>query len=176
MSVALSATGPVRCSDKNAALVALYSAIRAGWEPPDHVTREEYRAARELPDADPRKAFCGYGCSFRGKWFSGYTEPYSERTPMGSHTRRCRPHRAAAISVKQNVSKVRGPIEVLDFLAVEPRPIDAVIYCDPVYRGVTGYPEVGAFDHDLFLRRVRDWSGRIRGHGGSTGGTAAGCE
>jgi DNA adenine methylase len=163
MSVALSATGPVHSSDKNAALIALYRAVRAGWEPPSEVTRDEYRAARALPDTDPRKAFCGYACSFGAKWFAGYSPSdhvtvSKRRTEKRIRTVRTRPHEASARIVKRDVAALRGPIEALDFLAIEPRPLDAVIYCDPVYWGVTGYPEVGAFDYDLFLRRVREWS------------------
>ena len=162
MSVALSARGPVRSSDKNPALIALYNAVRSGWEPPRRVTRAEHRAARTLPDADPRKAFCGYGCSFGGRWFASYVRPVRryvvQRGPERGAVKIMRGHRAAARIVKRDVAAVRGPIEVLDFLSVEPQPIDAVIYCDPVYRGVTGYPEVGEFDHDLFVRRVWEWS------------------
>jgi DNA adenine methylase len=159
MSVALSASGPVHSSDKNPALIAMYNALRAGWEPPVEVSREEYRAARALPDTDPRKAFCGYGCSFGGKWFGGYKEPIESRArAAGKDNGRRMPHRASARSVRRAVAAVRGPIDVLDFLTIEPRPIDAVIYCDPVYRDVTDYPEVGPFDHDLFARRVQQWS------------------
>lgn len=162
MAVALSSTGPVRCSDKNAALVALYNAVRSGWEPPLEVSREEYSAARRLPNDHPLKAFCGYGCSFSGKWFAGYAAPVDDHPVRSGRTagtfRRNRPHRAAALSVKRSVAAVRGPIEALDFFSVEPQPIDAVIYLDPVYRGVTAYREVGTFDHDLFLRRAREWS------------------
>jgi DNA adenine methylase len=162
MSVALSATGPVRSSDKNAPLIALYKAVRAGWEPPRRVSRRNYRAARALPDEDPRKAFCGYGCSFGARWFTSYVPPIQRvlrrRGAGKGYVETMRSHRASALSVKRDVAAVRGPIERLDFLAIEPQPVDAIIYCDPPYRGVTGYPEVGAFDHDLFVLRVRQWS------------------
>lgn len=157
MSVALSATGPVRCSDKNAALIALYNAVRSGWEPPLEVSREEYSAARTLPDSDPRKAFCGYACSFGARWFRGYVPPFriAGRGASATHNRQ---HKACALSIKRRVAATNGPIEMIDFLAEEPRPIDAVLYLDPVYRGVTGYPEVGDFDHDLLVRRALEWS------------------
>ena len=162
MAVALSATGPVRASDKNPALVALYNAVRAGWEPPTEVSREEHAAARALPDTDPRKAFAAIACSFGGKWFDSYVPPRTDheikRGPDRGRTLTLFRHRASAQIVKRDVAAVRGPIEALDFLAEEPRPIDAVIYLDPVYRGVSGYPEVGDFDHDLFVRRAREWS------------------
>lgn len=162
MSVALSAIGPVRSSDKNPALIALYNAVRNGWEPPVRVSRADYCAARALPDSAPLKAFCGYGCSFSGKWFAGYVKPSAphliRRGPRKGVLRPAHPHRAAARSIKRDVAAVRGPIEALDFLSIEPHPIDAVLYLDAPYRGVCGFPEVGAFDHDRFVELVRGWS------------------
>lgn len=72
VSVKLAAHGPGIVSDANPALIALYQAVRDGWDPPGHVSEEEYSAAKALPDSDPRKAFIGFGCSFGGKWFGGY--------------------------------------------------------------------------------------------------------
>lgn len=162
-SVALSQSGPVRSSDRNAALITLYNAVRNGWQPPEQVTRSMYRAARALPDSEPLKAFCGYGCSFSGRWFAGYVKPSQPHLirsgPRKGVLRPAHPHRAAARSIQRDVAALRGaPIEVLDFLSVDPHPIDAVIYCDPPYRGTTGFPEAGTFDHDRFIDRVRGWS------------------
>lgn len=39
-------------------------------------------------------------------------------------------------------------------------PMDAVIYCDPPYRGLAGYRGVGSFDSDIFWEQVREWSSR----------------
>ncbi len=75
MSVALSKKGPVLASDACAPLIALYKAVQEGWDPPTEVSRQTYMAAKLLPDSDPMKAFCGFGCSFGGKWFGGYGGP-----------------------------------------------------------------------------------------------------
>jgi DNA adenine methylase len=136
-------------SDVDAPLIALYRAIRSGWDPPVELSEGEYRDARNLPDDNPLKAFAGYGCSFGGKWFGGYA-----RGGVGRNY--------ASGSRKRLLSDVRSlmhrgcRIACLDFLAIEPRPTRFLIYCDPPYRGTTGYKR--PFDHELFDRRVAKWS------------------
>jgi len=151
LSVSVALGGRVLCTDAHPALIALYQAVAAGWDPPATLTEDEYRAARTLPDSDPRKAFAGFGCSFGGKWFGGYARA-NESHPKGY----------AEISRRRILSNVgelvtRGcEFACLDFLAVEPHPIDALIYCDPPYAGTTGYAMT--FDVERFRDRVAAWS------------------
>jgi hypothetical protein len=134
----------VRPSDANAALIALYRAVAAGWVPPETVSEAERDAALDLPDSDPMKAFCRIGCGFAGNWASGYARDGA---------------RNFAQEAKRALSRdcPGRTFFCVDFLAVEPRPINATIYCDPPYRGTTGY-RTGAFDHALFDSRVRAWA------------------
>lgn len=153
MSVALSKKGPVWSTDANAALIALYRAIQSGWEPPTEVSKETWHAAKALPDSDPLKAFCGFGCSFGGKWFGGYAgrraaragDPklYTFRDSTANGLRRECPGRVLA---------------VVDFLSVQPQACEAILYLDPPYAGTTGYAAVAPFDSDRFVQRVREWS------------------
>lgn len=146
VSVRLAALGPGIVSDACAPLIALYRAVRAGWDPPEHVTEAEYAAARALPDTDPRKAFVGFGCSFGGKWFGGY----------GRHRKGLA--QFARSSVRRGVAALASSaIERIDFLSVEPRPLPLVIYADPPYAGTTTYAGVPPFDSDRFWRRVQAW-------------------
>ncbi len=147
MAVALSANGPGLASDANAALIALYQAVRAGWVPPTEVSREQYAAARQLPDSDPLKAFCGFGCSFGGKWFGGWFGDGSNHCSAAGSSR----------AVRRDVPKVTE-FATIDFLAVEPHDSGMVLYLDPPYRGTTGYAATGAFDHDRFDARAREWA------------------
>lgn len=154
MSVALRAKGPVWSTDACAPLIALYRAVRDGWVPPDALSREEYHAARQLPNSDPLKAFAGFGCSYGGKWFGGY-----ESDANGTRNRGGMPSNYA-LSAKRRLTKdVAGSVfACVDFLEVRPRPINAVLYLDPPYAGATEYAAARGFDTAVFVRAVRAWS------------------
>jgi DNA adenine methylase len=145
VSVALRANGPVLSTDACAPLIALYQAVQAGWVPPHEVSETTYRAARDLPDSDPMKAFCGFGCSFGGKWFGGYGRG------------KAHPNGLAGYAARGLAASVQGlTIRQVDFLSVAPRPLDAIIYLDPPYKGTTGYGQ--AFDHEAFYTLMRRWA------------------
>jgi len=145
MTRALAAGGPVRSSDANRALISLYAAVAAGWDPPATVSEAEYRAARDLPDTDPQKAFAGFCAGFGGQYFGGYAR--GEGRNWAAEGRRA--------LLRDCPGRLFAHV---DFLAVEPRRLDAVLYCDPPYRGTKSYPGAPAFDHDLFERRVHAWA------------------
>lgn len=147
MSVALRKKGPVWSTDANAALIALYRAVQAGWDPPTEVSLETYKAAKLLPDTDPMKAFCGFGCSFGGKWFGGYARSYpTDRTPHG----------AALRSLKRDLA--RSTVARVDFMPVQPQACQAILYLDPPYAGCTPYSAVAPLDSEAFVQRVREWA------------------
>lgn len=155
VSLALSETGARGlATDANPALIALYQAVAEGWDPPAVVTEDEYRAAKALPDSDPRKAFAGFACSFGGKWFGGYARaPKQEgRTYAGAG-------RTALLRDVGALTERGVPIALANFLEVEPDPSFAgVLYLDPPYADTTGYNATGPFDHGRFYRRVEAWA------------------
>lgn len=60
-------------NDKHKYLIAMLRGVQAGYELPETITEEQYKAIRADKDADPVLAgFVGFGCSFGGKWFGGY--------------------------------------------------------------------------------------------------------
>lgn len=134
----------VLASDCNKALIALWQAVRAGWDPPKALTEAEYRAAKSLPVSDPMHGFAGL-CSFGGKFWGGYARG------------KCHYAKNVRDALLRQAS-LAGDVQRLDFLAVEPGPTEAVIYCDPPYAGTTGYKGTGRFDHARFVDRVVQWS------------------
>ena len=62
-----------RCiySDQDEDLMLMWEALATGWEPPEQVSEEEYKALRHA-EPSALRGFVGYGCSFGGKWFGGY--------------------------------------------------------------------------------------------------------
>lgn len=147
MAVALSDKGPVIATDANPALIALYRAVRAGWEPPTIVSREEHQAAKNLPDEDPRKALIGFGSSFGGAWFGSYAGGLNGKLTYAE---------LAARNVKRS-APVPAAVGHLDFFSVPPA-AGELLYLDPPYKGTAGYAATGAFDHDRFYARVKEWS------------------
>jgi hypothetical protein len=144
--------GLVVCSDVSIPLIALLLAVRAGWDPPHEVSEAEWRAAKTLPPTDPRHGFCAFGCSFGGDDGGGYARD-------GSNPRYAKPGHNYAREARNTLLRdapIPAAIFLADFLAIEPRPLSALIYCDPPYRGRRGY---GApFDHDRFVARCRAWA------------------
>ncbi len=153
VSVELAKFGPGVVSDVCEPLISMYSAIRAGWNPPRNVTIEQYNAAKSLPDTDPLKGFLGFGGSFGGKWFGGYAKGGGRNHQDES-----------ARAVERDVAALAGcEIVLASFFDVRPEDSDSdsrpeVIYCDPPYAETTGYSGVGAFDSPLFWDYCRRWA------------------
>jgi len=147
MSVQLAAHGPGVISDANPALIALYRAVRDGWDPPTEVTREQRDAALALPDSDPYKAFARIGCGFGGDWGAGYAR--------GDGRNYVRESRCALL---RDIPKLTGStLACMSFFDVEPQPLPIVIYADPPYAVTTGYAATGVFDHDRFWACCAAW-------------------
>ena len=149
-AVALSVKGPVWCSDANAALINLYRAVKAGWDPPTEVSKETYRAAKFLPDTDPLKAFCGFGCAFAGKWFGGFAA--SGARNYAAQARAALLRDVPRVAAFAHADALRQSIDV-DVAAV---------YADPPYAGTTGYAAVEALDRAAFEAAVCTWAQRVQ--------------
>ncbi len=152
MAAALSDAGPVVASDIHRPLISLYRAVRSGWDPPSSVSEDEYRAAKDLPDSDPLKAFCGFGCSFAGMWFQ--TCAPSRKAPNGRVITYASSARASLLKQAPRPAYVGW----FDFLDSEPGPIDWIFYLDPPYVGTIGYAGTPPFDHDRFYRLCEQWA------------------
>lgn len=134
-------------SDGNKALIQLYKSLQQGWIPPDFVSEEEYKQVKLVYDENsPMLAFCGFGCSFAGKWFGGYAR---------SDGKTC-----YAATSKRSLMKQLPMIQNVEFehrLFHEWSPKNALIYCDPPYQGTTQYGAFDGFDHKLFWQIMRIW-------------------
>jgi len=147
VSVRLAAHGPGIVSDACAPLISMYRSILGGWDPPRTLSEDEHKAARDLPDTDPIKAFAGFGCSFGGRWFGSYA-----RSGGRNFAESCRN------TLLRDVPKIRDCwIDCMSFFDVEPRSLPLVIYCDPPYAGTAGYDAVGPFNHWRFWRVCQAW-------------------
>lgn len=135
-------------SDIHPDLMMLWQMLQEGWEPPDTVTEEMYRWAREDSSCPPHlRAFIGFGCSWGGKWFGGPA--------------RCAERRNYARAARDSLLRKQKAVPHAVFVCLDYRewqPHGMMIYCDPPYEGTTGYDGVGRFDWELFWQTMREWS------------------
>jgi DNA adenine methylase len=140
----------ILASDLHADVVMLFSAIGKGWQPP-FISKELYKELKNTPPSALR-GFAGFGCSFGGKWFGGYThDAWDEH-----HKKRMKPFQEAAIQsllqhreVFARTSFAIGPYNIW-----QPKK-NMLVYCDPPYRDTLGYGT--KFNHEQFWDTMREW-------------------
>lgn len=137
-------------SDASPDLIACWSAVADGWDPPSVLTEDEYRAQRHAP-VSALRGYVGFACSFGGKWFGGYA-----RDPKGGRDMIVDAHSA---TVRKGRALAGTEFICGDYAELDP-PAGAVVYCDPPYAGTTGYSAVGKFDHARFWDTMDAWSDR----------------
>jgi DNA adenine methylase len=143
--------------DSNKYIIALFTALQNGYEPPGDVTLEEYRYWRTQYQKDtmenmPTIGFVGVGCSYAGKWFGGYAR--GDGRNFASESKKALLKKLPRIS---DVTFIHGdyhnPLSQLPLGK-------GIIYCDPPYKGVTGYGG-NKFDHAAYY----DWVRKIHSMG-----------
>ncbi len=127
-------------SELREGVVNLYNAVRAGWDPPSEVSKEDHAKARG--GTDPRSVFIRIGCSFGGILDGGYASGGGRN--YAAEARR---------GLLKKISKLpeHAQIACLDFMTCELPGQPFTVYCDPPYRGTTGYGS--KWDPDAFDRR-----------------------
>jgi DNA adenine methylase len=153
LAVSKALGGAGLCSDISLPLISLYEAIARGWRPPTEMSKAEWQAAKNLPDTDPLKGFAGFGCSFRGLYFSGYAGGYvGPCSNPGALA-------AAKVLVRDvTLLKARGcDFICADFFDCEPEP-GYFVYLDPPYRDTSKYDGTPPINYDLFYARVEAWA------------------
>ena len=63
-------------SDIHPSLIIMWQALQDGWTPPNRVTEKMYEYYKHKPGSCPEKAYIGFGHSFGGIYFTGFTEKY----------------------------------------------------------------------------------------------------
>ncbi len=131
-------------SDVHPDLAMMWDAVSKGWVPPKTMTKEQYDALR-YTGSSPVRAFAGFAVSFGGKWFGGFAR--GDKRDFAAEGFR---------NVMAQVPVFLGR-EVYNFSYEKFSPqAGTVVYCDPPYRGTTGY-STGDFDHDKFWTVCNKW-------------------
>ena len=133
-----------------------WDAIKSGWRPPAHVSREEYLAAKRSRGAElpaPLRAHYAFSCSFGGKFWGGYAA--DETRPN------CGPAHYAGHAGRKD-AQLRDIIQHVRFLTQDYRDTARlaasgdVLYCDPPYSGTTAYSATPGFSHDEFWSAMQE--------------------
>lgn len=135
----------VRAGDAHEDLVLMWQAAAAGWRPPREVSEDDYAAARIEPPSALR-GFVGFGCSFGAKWWGGYARGHGGYAETAARS---------VADIGRIMAAVRADVRRCSYQAWEVASGD-VIYCDPPYRGTTGYSVM--FDSDDFWTTATAWS------------------
>lgn len=148
-SILSSMKGKRFASDINEYLIELYVALQNGWIPPDHISEIEYDFIKKNKDNNKAlTGFVGIGCSYSGKWFGGLSKNNTNRNYV--------------LNAKNSLLKALPLIKDVTFKCIDYRkanPNNLLIYCDPPYRGYTGYDFIGnKFDNEEFWKFIRKWS------------------
>ena len=125
----------IRAGDLVLDLILLWRALQFGWIPP--AVDESLYSRLKNAEPSPLRAFAGFGCSFGGKWFGGFAR-YKTRD-----------YAATSRRVLENQLKFLGGV-IFDCKSYEAWEINTsdVVYCDPPYKGTTGYQV--SWDADKF--------------------------
>jgi len=143
-------------ADINDCLIEFYKAVCKGWLPPIRIEKEEYYAIKDNPGLNkPLTGWAGIFCSYGAKWFGGFISDYQENKRLKSG--RLPNHQDESYN---SLLKQRALFKDVDFRVSSYEnleiPPNSIIYCDPPYRGTTGYKD--KFDHDAFWQWCRDKS------------------
>lgn len=147
-------------NDINVHLIEMFRSLQKGWTPPDNVSEQEYKQLMSKSDfqigclESALIGFVGVGCSYSGKWFGGYARGNDNK---GNPRNYC-------LESKKNVLQQIENLQGVIFMSGDYKDLfrniirKSIIYCDPPYKGTTGYKNY--FDHQEFWKWCNDMVNR----------------
>lgn len=143
-------------NDIHTELIEMFKALQNGWQPPLHISEEEYNLVRLNKEKYPPHyiGFIGFMSCFGSKYFGGYARGFKE----DKITPRDIPNESIRNLLEQipNLKDVKFTNKsYLDFNLGRMK--NCVVYCDPPYQDTTKYKH-NDFDYDVFWNWVREVS------------------
>ena len=120
---------------------------------PDEVSEEYYKSLKGTAPAS-NTSWIRFVCAFGGIFEAGLAREKPESRP--AIERGC--VRNFALEGKRNAQKQSPLLQGVDFIYADYRDLsfsDSLIYCDPPYKGKSGY-KTGEFNHDEFFEWCRE--------------------
>ena len=137
-------------NDSHYELIEMWRALQNGWEPPPHISEEEYLLVKSHRDSYPPYyvGYVGYAASLEARYFEGYAKSFKDD---GVTPRDC------SNESYRNIMKQLPKLQDVLFMCEDYRTLnfyDAVIYCDPPYQDTKKYHQI-IFDYDEFWEWCR---------------------
>lgn len=137
-------------ADINPYLIEALKLIRDKPETlPDEISESEYASLKKELALNGITGLVGFTCSFGSKFFAGYARGSSPNYMLNAKNN----------AIKQSPLLKNVLFICCSYLFLD-IPQNSIIYCDPPYKGTTGYKD--GFDHDIFWEWVRQKS--LEGH------------
>lgn len=118
---------------------------------PNNINEKEYNKLKIAKSPNAMKAIAGFGLSFGGKYFAGYSQKW-----VGNSGRNFFEEFKTSIKKIQPLI-TKDNVIFLNKSYTEFKPNNMLIYCDPPYKFTQGY-STGDFNHDKFWETMREWS------------------
>lgn len=134
-------------NDNNTYLIALYQHILANKDLPSNIDKELWLRVRQEDLTSFEAwfiAFVRIGCSFGADWNGGYARSKDTKTGLKArnYAREMRDNLLKQAPSLQGIELYSGSYKELSL------PERSLIYCDPPYKGATGYKD--KFNHEEF--------------------------
>ncbi len=145
-------------NDIHPQLIAMFKELQRGWQPPSHISEEEYHKVRENKEMYPDYyvGYVGFNATFGAKYFGGYARGFKN----DGITPRDQSNEAYRNLMKQLPQIMDVKFLCSNYLNNEYCKLEnALIYCDPPYQNSTKYT-TGAFDYKRFWDWCREMSKR----------------
>jgi DNA adenine methylase len=145
-------------SDIHPDLILLWKDVKNNnFKPPKKCNEKDYNRIKKLPSPNALKAFIGFGCSFGGKYFSGYAQKYTGTK-----------NENFLQAVTNSIYKLQPVIQNVEFKCISYtllKPKKKLIYCDPPYKSQqfpvkyrNNIKKYDIFDNNEFWNIMRLWS------------------
>lgn len=118
---------------------------------PNEISEEQYEKLKTSKSPNAMKAVAGFGLSFGGKYFAGYSQKWSGKSGRNFLNE----FKNSIEKIKPSISKPNVFFYNKSYLDYNPK--NMLIYCDPPYKSTQGY-STGDFDHKQFWDTMREWS------------------
>lgn len=132
--------------DINPNLIALFKALQYGWIPPDTVSEDKYRRARENIYNPELTAFISICCSYSGKEWGGFARGNDNKGRPRNYALEQKKHLLKQVELIRDVH-----FECKDYRELDPK--NSCLYLDPPYENTTEYKY--KFNHEEYWDWVR---------------------
>ena len=139
-------------SDLHPDLIAMWKKIQnKTLKLPSNINEETYNKLKKSKSPNALKAVAGFGLSFGGKWFAGYSQKWSGKSGRNFLNE----FKRSIEKIKPSI--IKNNVHFYNKSYSSFNPTNMLIYCDPPYKSTEGY-STGTFDSNLFWDTMRKWS------------------